>query len=73
MEKKLISLLLRVVCSLSGYSQNKPICQDETQPVEKPIEDALSRMTLEEKVRILHAHGGYSSAGLPRLGIPEWQ
>jgi len=73
MKKKLISVILSVVCSWSGYSQNKPFYQDETQSVEKRIEDALSRMTFGEKVRILHAHGGYSSAGVSRLGILEWQ
>ena len=28
-------------------------------------------MTLEEKVAILHAQSKFSSAGVPRLGIPE--
>ena len=44
---------------------------DENQPLEKRVEDALSRMTLEEKVQILHAQSKFSSAGVPRLGIPE--
>ena len=44
---------------------------DESQPLEKRVEDALSRMTLEEKVAILHAQSKFSSAGVPRLGIPE--
>ena len=43
----------------------------ESQPIEKRVEDALSRMTLEEKVAILHAQSKFSSAGVPRLGIPE--
>ena len=44
---------------------------DETLPLEVRVEDALSRMTLEEKVKILHAQSKFSSAGVPRLGIPE--
>lgn len=48
-----------------------PIYLDESQPLEKRVEDALSRMTLEEKVKILHAQCKFSSAGVPRLGIPE--
>lgn len=44
---------------------------DETQPMEKRVEDALSRMTLTEKVRMVHAQSNFSSAGVPRLGIPE--
>lgn len=44
---------------------------DENAPLETRIEDALSRMTLEEKVAVLHAQSKFSSAGVPRLGIPE--
>lgn len=44
---------------------------DESQPIEKRIEDALARMTLEEKVGLLHAQSKFSSAGVQRLGIPE--
>lgn len=44
---------------------------DENAPLESRIEDALSRMTLEEKVAVLHAQSKFSSAGVPRLGIPE--
>ena len=35
------------------------------------VKDALSRMTLEEKVALCHAQSKFSSAGVPRLGIPE--
>ena len=44
---------------------------DESQPIGKRVEDALARMTLEEKVALLHAQSKFSSAGVPRLGIPE--
>ena len=48
-----------------------PVYLDENQPLELRVEDALSRMTLEEKVKVLHAQSKFSSAGVPRLGIPE--
>ena len=48
-----------------------PVFLDDSQPIERRVEDALSRMTLEEKVAVLHAQSKFSSAGVPRLGIPE--
>ncbi|MCM1096330.1 MAG: glycoside hydrolase family 3 C-terminal domain-containing protein [Terasakiella sp.] len=48
-----------------------PVYLDKTAPIEERVKDALSRMTLEEKVALSHAQGKFSSAGVPRLGIPE--
>ena len=49
----------------------KPIYLDVNQSIEKRIENALSLMTLEEKVAMCHAQSKFSSPGVPRLGIPE--
>lgn len=54
-----------------AYAQNLPVYLDKDQPIEKRVKDALSRMTLEEKVAMCHAQGKFSSPGVPRLGIPE--
>ncbi|WP_245681384.1 glycoside hydrolase family 3 C-terminal domain-containing protein [Arcticibacter eurypsychrophilus] len=48
-----------------------PVYLNESASIEQRIEDALSRMTLEEKVAMCHAQSKFSSAGVPRLGIPE--
>lgn len=48
-----------------------PVYLDDNQPIEERVKDALSRMTLEEKVKLCHAQSKFSSAGVPRLGIPE--
>lgn len=48
-----------------------PLYLDRTKPIEDRVEDALSRMTTEEKIAIIHAQSKFSSAGVPRLGIPE--
>ena len=48
-----------------------PVYLDDTKPVEDRVEDALSRMTLEEKVALCHAQSKFSSPGVPRLGLPE--
>ena len=44
---------------------------DPSADIEERVEDALSRMSTEEKVKMLHAQSKFSSAGVERLGIPE--
>ena len=48
-----------------------PAYLNPSAPLEERVEDALSRMTLEEKVAMTHAQSKFSSPGVPRLGIPE--
>ena len=65
-------LLLFAGCAGNGGSSTTVAPYlNENLPLEERIEDALSRMTLEEKVAVLHAQSKFSSAGVPRLGIPE--
>lgn len=45
--------------------------KDNDNDIESRIDETLAKMTLEEKVRIIHAQSKFSSAGVPRLGIPE--
>jgi beta-glucosidase len=58
-------------CCQTAPKFDGPAYLDESLPIDVRVEDALSRMTLEEKVKILHAQSKFSSAGVPRLGIPE--
>ena len=67
--KKLLTTLL-CACSLTAAAQT-PVYLDDSQPIEARVKDALSRMTLEEKVAMCHAQSKFSSPGCPRLGIPE--
>lgn len=70
--KKRFLIITASILSLSVIAQNNiAIYLDETKPIEERVEDALSRMTLEEKVAMCHAQSKFSSAGVPRLGIPE--
>ncbi len=66
----IILLLLGASCSSQPQS-NIEIYLDPARSLEERVEDALSRMTTEEKVGIIHAQSKFSSAGVPRLGIPE--
>lgn len=70
MKNKFLATLL-LACSISTVSAQTPVYMDDAQPIEVRVKDALSRMTLEEKVALCHAQSKFSSAGVPRLGIPE--
>ncbi len=66
----LTTLLAMQMVFVPLVAQN-PIYLDDNQPLEVRVQDALQRMTLEEKVRMSYAQGKFSSPGCPRLGIPE--
>ena len=53
-------------------AQQIPAYLDETKSIEMRVEDALSRMTLDEKIAVIHAQSKFSSAGVKRLGIPDF-
>jgi len=71
MKKKLVYIALALAFALSAQAQTIPLYLDETKPIEERIEDALNRMTLEEKVAMIHAQSKFSSPGVERLGIPD--
>ncbi|HEY6915207.1 MAG TPA: glycoside hydrolase family 3 C-terminal domain-containing protein [Paludibacter sp.] len=69
--KKLKTALLCLLAIAGLQAQTKPVYLDNTQPIEARVKDALSKMTLEEKVKLCTAQSKFSSHGVPRLGIPE--
>jgi len=48
-----------------------PAYLDPGQPLETRVNDLLSRLTLEEKISLIHAESNFSTPAIPRLGIPR--
>lgn len=73
MFKNVKTIVVLVLLSSFGLNaQNKvPVYLDDKKPISERVEDALSRMTIEEKIAMIHAQSKFSSPGVPRLGIPE--
>ena len=63
---------LSAALNLQVQAQPLPTYLDDTKPIEERVEDALARMTLEEKTAVIHAQSKFSSPGVKRLGIPEF-
>lgn len=70
MKKYILSAI--AACAIIPVTGAIPVYLDDNRPIEERVEDALGRMTTEEKVAMLHAQSKFSSAGVPRLGIPEF-
>ena len=64
-------LLSAMTILKTAQAQEPPLYLDKNKPVEARVEDLLSRLTLEEKVSLVHANGHFSTAGVPRLGVPD--
>lgn len=69
--KKVIFSLLACMSAMTALNAATPVYLDDNQPIESRVEDALSRMTLREKINLIHAQSKFSSPGVPRLGIAE--
>ena len=52
-------------------AEERPLYLDPSQPREARVEDLLGRLTLEEKVSLLHGDSYFTTAAVPRLGIPR--
>ena len=66
--KCILSILIVSAFSIKGET---PAYLNADLPIEERVEDALSRMTLKEKIGVIHAQSKFCSPGVKRLGIPE--
>lgn len=71
MKLKNLFFSLAVLSFTVKVSAQIPVYLDTDQPIERRVDDALSKMTLQEKVAMTHAQSKFSSPGVPRLGIPQ--
>ncbi|HEY0246078.1 MAG TPA: glycoside hydrolase family 3 C-terminal domain-containing protein [Mucilaginibacter sp.] len=64
---KHISLtVITLLAVTGGYAQNLTEAA-----IAAKVKQTLQKLTLEEKIAMLHANGIFTSAGVPRLGIPD--
>ena len=68
MMKKQLILAILILTAINVKAQ---VYLDPQAPMEQRVEDALSRMTTHEKIKIIHAQSKFTSAGVPRLGIRQ--
>ncbi len=69
---KRLMLMMGTVLLAGMVLAQQPVYLDESKPVDERIEDALSRMTLDEKIAVIHAQSKFSSPGVKRLGFPDF-
>ena len=72
MKKIITASMLSLLLGGTVQAQSLPVYLDDSKPIEDRIEDALSRIPVEEKVALIHAQSKFSSPGVARLGIPEF-
>lgn len=72
MKKLLTAAVLTVGMAMTATAQTQPVYLDDSKSVEQRIDDALSRMTLQEKIAVIHAQSKFSSPGVKRLGFPDF-
>src|SRR5664279_970022 len=70
MKSHLLSLCLVAGASVFG-AEVQPLYLDASQPVEARVEDLFSRLTLDEKMVLIHADSKFTSAAIARLGVPR--
>ncbi|MDE6632847.1 MAG: glycoside hydrolase family 3 C-terminal domain-containing protein [Muribaculaceae bacterium] len=66
---QIFATFLMIGTALGSYAET-PAYLDDNLPIEQRVQDALSRMTVAEKIGIIHAQSKFSSPGVQRLGIP---
>lgn len=72
MKKTITTAFVAAFTATVTLAQSVPVYLDATKPIEQRVEDALKRMTLDEKIAVIHAQSKFSSPGVARLGMPDF-
>ena len=67
----LVTIGSLIMTSNSEAQEQRALYLDVTKPIDARVEDLLSRMTLEEKLAVVYADSKFTTAAIPRLGIPR--
>jgi beta-glucosidase len=71
-----VAAAVLAICSLLTFplsparAEERPVYLDPAAPLEARVEDLLGRLTLEEKISLLHGDSKFTTAAIPRFWIP---
>ncbi|MDP4269147.1 MAG: glycoside hydrolase family 3 C-terminal domain-containing protein [Bacteroidota bacterium] len=70
MKKQLLKLVALALLTIGTTQAQKALTKEDVQ--EQKIQSLIKKMTIQEKVGLLHANSKFYVSGVKRLGIPEW-
>jgi beta-glucosidase len=69
--RRLAPVVSLVVIAARISAVEVPLYLDPRQPLEARVGDLLGRLTLDEKIALIHGDSKFTTAAIPRLGIPR--
>jgi len=65
-------ILIILALSIIFASLNQNLIAQENDSFKEKIEQIIQQLTLDEKISMLHGNSKFTTTGVDRLGIPEW-